>query len=177
MAAGWAQAVAGFRAALRFFGRHYLVIAGFGVLASAQRFLAVAGGESFAFAGGVGGEVFTALVRVAFLVWLVRVLFREVPSVPWRAMGPRLSRFVDDHVPMLLASAAMLVGLTIVFKVIPDAFAAGLPEEQRSTFLAWELAVKNVTVIPFVMVWLTTIAREALRLPEEASAPAETRSR
>ncbi|HLS73170.1 MAG TPA: hypothetical protein VK046_05315 [Actinomycetaceae bacterium] len=38
---------------------------------------------------------------------------------------------------------------------------AALPDA-RPTVEAWELAIKNVTVIPFVMVWLTVLARHAL---------------
>ncbi|ACQ79774.1 hypothetical protein Bcav_1518 [Beutenbergia cavernae DSM 12333] len=169
MTRGWSQASATFGVALRFFFRHYAAIAAFGALASAQRFLAVSGDERFAFAGGVGGEVFTAVVRLMFLAWLVRTLFRAERAMPWAQLGRRLSRFVAGNAPMLLASAAMLVGLTLVFKVVPELLAADLSPDAHATFLSWELAIKNVTVIPFVMVWVTTIAREALRASDHAT--------
>lgn len=166
MRTGIHEAVAVLVQALGFFGRHYAVVAAFGVLASAQRFLAVGGGgERFGtlgdLAAGVVGEVFTALVRVAFLVWLVAALFRGA-DVRWSQVGARLGRFVDGHVPMLLASGVLLLLLTVVFKVAPDAVGHGLDPDARPTFVAWELAIKNVTIIPFVMVWMTVLAHVAV---------------
>ncbi|MBL7524737.1 hypothetical protein I6A84_43530 [Frankia sp. CNm7] len=162
--------------ALGFFGRRYLVIAAFGALASAQRFLAVSEDERFAFAAGAGGEIFTAAVRLAFLGWLAHTLLGYTP-VPWSQAGARLSRFAEARWPMLVASGVILVALTVVFKGIPDAAIAGLAEENRARARSWELAVKNVTIIPFVMTWLTMIVRVALdagatlAAPEPTSAP------
>lgn len=147
--------------AARFFVRHYPVVLAFGAIASIQRFLAVGGDERFAFAGGAAGEVVTAAVRVLFLLWLVRRLFAG-ERVPWSEVGARLAGFVDRRRPVLWISVAMLVVLTVVAKVIPYAVGAALAEDARSTYLAWELAIKNITVIPFVMIWLTVFARHAL---------------
>ncbi|TDE90775.1 hypothetical protein EXU48_16785 [Occultella glacieicola] len=160
----WGEAVGVFGVAGVFFVRHYPVVFAFGAVASAQRFLAVGGDERFAWAGGVGGEVVTVAVRVLFLVWVVRRVFAD-SDAPWSEVGDRLSRFLEGRTGVLLASAALLVALTIVAKVIPDAVAAGLETSARATFLSWELAIKNVSVIPFVMVWLTVLARHALTIP------------
>lgn len=175
MRAGLVEAWAVVVRAGRFFGRHYAVIAAFGLLASVQRFLAVGGGEErFGRAGelaaGVGGEVFTAAVRLAFLAWLVVTLYRGV-DVPWSQVGARIGRFVEGHVPALLASGALLILLTLVAKVVPDAIARGLDAATRPTALAWELAIKNVTVIPFVMVWLTTLGLVAVGTTRSTRTP------
>ena len=161
MNVAFAEAWTTFGQALSFTVRHYPVVAGFGILASAQRFLAVGGGERFAWAGGVAGEVFTTVVRVLFVLWVVRALFRG-SDAGWSQVGPRFSRFVDAHTGMLLASAVLLVALTVVAKVIPAAVAGALPPDAHTTFVAWELAIKNVTVIPFTIVWMTTIAQVAI---------------
>ncbi|MCK9795294.1 hypothetical protein M1843_16200 [Isoptericola sp. 4D.3] len=161
MHAGAHEAWAVFAQALSFTARHYPVVLALGVLASAQRFLSVGGDDRFAWAGGLPGELFTAAVRLLFLAWVVRALFAG-SDLPWSQVGPRLTRFVDGHTAMLVASGALLVLLTVVAKVIPDAIAGAIDDGSRATFLAWELAIKNVTVIPFVMVWMTTVARVAL---------------
>ncbi|MBZ2195900.1 hypothetical protein [Occultella gossypii] len=167
----WSEAIGIFGTAGGFFVRHYPIVFAFGAVASVQRFLAVGGGERFAWAGGVGGEVVTAGVRVLFLVWVIRRAFADT-DVPWSEVGARLSRFVDGRTGVLLASAALLVALTIVAKVIPDAIGTGLDTSARATYQSWELAIKNVTVIPFTMVWLTMLARHALTVPVPTAVPA-----
>jgi len=147
--------------AFSFTARHYVVVLALGGLASLQRFLAVGGDERFAWAGGVPGEVFTGVVRVLFLVWVVRTMFAGA-GVSWSQAGPRLSAFAGSHAPMLVASGVALVLLTLVAKGIPDGIAATLDGDARATFQSWELAIKNVTVIPFTMIWMTAIARVAV---------------
>lgn len=147
--------------AFSFTARHYLVVLAFGALASLQRFLSVGGGDRFAWTGGVPGEIFTALARVLFLVWVVRALFAG-SGVSWSQVGPRLSAFASSHTAMVVASGVALVLLTAVAKGIPDGIAATLDEGPRATFQSWELAIKNVTVIPFTMIWMATIAQVAL---------------
>ena len=61
-----------------------------------------------------------------------------------------------------LAGAALLAGLTVVSKVIPDVAIAQLDEASRRRASAWELAVKNVTVIPFTTVWMVIGMRHAV---------------
>ncbi|WP_156252724.1 hypothetical protein [Pseudactinotalea terrae] len=166
----WVEAAGVLATATRFFVRHYPIVLVFGAVASLQRFLAVGGDDRFAFAGGLAGELVTAAVRVLFLVWLVRRMFAG-DDIGWSQVGHRLGRFGRTRTGAVLATAVMLVGLTIVAKVIPDAVAATLPESERATYLSWELAIKNVTVIPFTMVWLTALSRHAVR----RGAPVTTR--
>ncbi|MBF6214654.1 hypothetical protein IU433_25915 [Nocardia puris] len=148
-----------FTDAIRFSIRHYPVIFCCGALVSAQRFLAVGGGDRFAFAGGVAGELFTLAVRLAFLGWVIATVFR--PRVPWRTAADRLGEAFRDRTRLLLASAGILVALAAVFKALPWIVATSFVEpDGRDTFLAWELAVKNVTVIPFTMIWIALLVRE-----------------
>lgn len=145
------------RRAWRFFLRRYPIIFGFGLLAALQRFLSVAGGERFAFAGGVGGEIFTTAVRLGFVVWLVVELIRpredSVSTGGWRIAIRSLVHRPWLHLCWLVGVAL----LSLVFKVGLDVLGHALPTpELRQTFLAWELAIKNVTVIAFTMVWLVT---------------------
>ncbi|WP_163542531.1 hypothetical protein [Occultella kanbiaonis] len=167
----WGEAIRVFGASGGFFIRHYPIVFAFGAVASVQRFLAVGGDERHAWAGGVGGEVVTAAVRVLFLAWAIRRAFADT-DVPWSEVGARLGRFVDGRTGVLLASAALLVALTIVAKVIPDAIGASLDASAQATYQSWELAIKNVTVIPFTMVWLTMLARHAATVPATAAVTA-----
>lgn len=170
----WAEAASVLATSARFFGRHYPVVLAFGAVASLQRFLAVGGGERFAFAGGVPGELVTAAARVLFVVWVARRMFAGA-GVSWAQVGDRFGRFARSRTGVLLASASMLVALTLVAKVIPDAVVATLPEQSRSGWRSWELAVKNVTVIPFTMVWMTALVRHAALSPVPVSGSAGPR--
>jgi hypothetical protein len=157
MRAGWVESRTVLAYALSFFVRHYPVVFAFGALASAQRFLAVGGGEQWAWTGGVGGEVFTNGVRVLFLVWVVR---RMLPGIPAADVGRGLQRYLTDHASSMVVNGAVLVALTLVFKLGIDTWVASLAEPR--TALAWVLAVKNVTIIPFMMVWFPAILRAAV---------------
>lgn len=171
MRTGWNSARGILADALRFFFRHYTVVLAFGLLASAQRFLAVGGDERWAWTGGLGGELFTNAIRLLFAVWVVRTMFRPL-DVSWSDAGRRFGRYVSDHTPTLLWSGAVLVGLTLVFKVGVDAWIAGLAEPR--TALAWTLAIKNVSIIPFMIVWGTALAREAVTEPVAHTEPLAT---
>lgn len=165
----WSEAGSVLATAGRFFIRHYPVILALGAVASLQRFLAVGGDERFGFAGGVGGELVTAAARLLLVVWVARRMF-DGTEIAWSQVGPLLRRFVATRAGVLVASAALLVGLTVVAKVIPDAIGAALPETARASYMSWELAIKNVTVIPFTLVWLTGLTRHALLVAEPAPA-------
>lgn len=145
----------------RWFGRNYPVVASYGLLASVQRFMAVRGGRGSSWAGGAPGEVFTAATRVGLSVWCVTKVFRDCPVSP-REVPRRIWRHGRSHPQDVAAGAALLGAFTVVSKVIPDAVVAHLDEERRRRASAWELAVKNVTVIPFTVVWMVIGARHAV---------------
>jgi hypothetical protein len=140
--------------AWRFFARSYPAVFAFGALASVQRFLAVSGTADWA--GGVGGELFTAAARLAFVAWLARALLRDRP-IEWAEAGARWSAWASRHWATMLASAGLLLLFLIVLKAIPDALAGRVGGISESTWMPWELAIKNVTVIPFTMVWMTVL--------------------
>jgi hypothetical protein len=160
------EALRVFLRACSWFARWYVVVAAFGVLASVQRFVMVGGGERFDWARGAVGETFTAAVRVAFLGVCVWLQFRDV-DVPWSQASTRLGAFLRDHGTALLASGAILLVLTVAFKIVPDALIANLDGEARTRATAWALAIKNVTIIPFMMVWGVTLARHAIVTAEK----------
>ena len=149
----------------RFFARHYPVALAFGALASAQRFLSVSGTADWA--GGAGGEIFTAVARIAFVAWAAATLLR---GTAWQDAGARWAAWNTRNWPTVLATMGLLALFLVVFKVIPDALAGRVGGIDRETWLAWELAIKNITVIPFTMLWMTMLL--AVR-PLTSAAPAE----
>lgn len=169
----WAEAVEILGETWRFFARNYPVVFAFGALASVQRFLAVSGTAEGA--GGVGGEVFTAVARLAFITWVVRALLRDR-----RAGGPgagaRWSTWISRHAGTLLISTGFLLGFLLVFKVVPDSLAGRVGGIDEATWMSWELAIKNVTVIPFTMVWMTVLLAVRPLSPEAAPEPPSERT-
>ncbi|AMS05162.1 hypothetical protein DUY81_05290 [Acidipropionibacterium acidipropionici] len=145
----------------RWFAKNYPVIASFGALASVQRFVAVRGVRGGAWAAGVTGELLTAAARIGLSVWCARTVFADCP-VPLRDVPGRVWRHGRSHPGEVAAGAALLAGLTVVSKVIPDVAIAQLDEASRRRASAWELAVKNVTVIPFTTVWMVIGMRHAV---------------
>ncbi|MDO3703553.1 hypothetical protein Q3W71_17940 [Micromonospora sp. C28SCA-DRY-2] len=158
MTTGWIESRAVLLAALRFFVRHYPVVFAFGVLASAQRFLAVGGGADWAWTGGIAGELFTNGIRLLFLLWVARSMLR--PLRPTWSEVRHSTDYIAAHRAAMLWNGVLLVALTLVFKVGVDTWIAGLAEPK--TALAWTLAVKNVTIIPFMFVWAVAVVRAAL---------------
>lgn len=158
MTTGWVESRAVLVNALRFFVRHYPVVFAFGVLASTQRFLAVGGGEDWAWTGGIAGELFTNGARLLFLVWAARTMLRTLRPT-WSDVR-HSTDYLAGHRAAMLWNGVVLVALTLVFKVGVDTWIAGLAEPR--TALAWTLAVKNVTIIPFMAVWAVAIVRAAL---------------
>jgi len=150
----WAEATSILGEAWRFFVRHLPVVLALGVLASAQRFLSVGGLAPWA--GGAAGEIFTGTVRVVFVVWVVRRLART-HGIDWSRAGERWSAWFTRHGSAVLASLVYLAALLLVAKVVPDALAGRVGGVDRPTYLAAELAIKNVTVIPFTMIWMTLL--------------------
>ncbi|MFI2490320.1 hypothetical protein ACH47X_25645 [Promicromonospora kroppenstedtii] len=149
----------------RFFARHYPVVLAFGALASAQRFLSVSGTADWA--GGAGGEIFTAVARIAFIAWAAATLLR---GTAWQGAGARWSAWNTRNWPTVLASMGLLALFLVIFKVIPDALAGHVGDIERETWLAWELAIKNITVIPFTMLWMMALLAVH---PLASAAPAE----
>lgn len=157
--------------AARFFVRHYPIVFAFGALASVQRFVSVSRYD-VPLLTGFSGEVVTMAVRIAFAVWVVRAVLRDRPDPPTTSAGT---------LGIVLASTAYLVLMTLVFKVGLDLIGNRLvAEAHQATYTSWELAVKNVTVIPFVLAWLVILviglaSRPATDDDAASSAPAVSR--
>ncbi|WP_262848950.1 hypothetical protein [Mumia quercus] len=153
--------------AARFFVRHYPIVFAFGALASVQRFVSVSRYD-VPLLTGISGELITMAVRIAFAVWVVRAVLRDRPDPPTTSAGT---------LGIVLASTAYLVLMTLVFKVGLDLIGSRLvAEAHQTTYTSWELALKNVTVIPFVLVWMVILVVALVSRPatDHASPPTVT---
>lgn len=150
----WAEAVEILAEAWHFFTRHYLVVFAFGAAASVQRFLSVSGTADWA--AGPAGEAFTAVARIAFLAWIVHRLLRD-HATRWSDAGARWNAWFRQGWPTVLVSLGFLLVFLVAFKAIPDAMAGHVGGIDKATWMSWELAIKNVTVIPFTMLWMTIL--------------------
>ncbi|MFD2027689.1 hypothetical protein [Promicromonospora aerolata] len=170
----WSESVELLAETWRFFAQNYPVVLAFGALASIQRFLAVSGTAEWA--GGPGGEAFTAVARIAFIAWLAWALLRD-RRIEGSGAGARWSDWISRHRGTLLVSAGFLLVFLLVFKVVPDSMAGRVGGIDEATWMSWELAIKNVTVIPFTMVWMTVLlAARPLRREAAPEPPAERTS-
>ena len=161
MRTGMNEAWQVFRQSAGWFGRHSPAVAAFGLLASVQRFTAVCSGKQSSWASGAPGELFAAASRVGFLAWCIRRVFDGSPA-PARDVPRRLVRYGREHAGAVEAGGLLFGALIVVFKLVPDAVIARMDEDSRKRASAWELAIKNVTIIPFTIVWIVIGARHAI---------------
>lgn len=161
----WRQALDTLGEAIRFFGRNYPVVFGFGVLASIQRAGSVLFGDQLPAAANLAGEVFTLGVRAAFVAWLGwRLLAREPEGSSFPESARRIGRGLVASWRVQLWHAGYLLALTLIFNNLLEGVGPLLvPASAQDLFWAALLAIKNVTIIPFCMIWLIMILRRALR--------------
>jgi hypothetical protein len=157
------------RWALRFYGRHTLLVFGLSLVPTVQRFVVV--GYDVPTAAAVSSEVLVALVRLLLVVLVVRLMLAELGcrgGPAWRrltaAIGARRTEFWLQWV--------VLAAAFVVFDVLPTvAIALWVPESARDTVNATLVAVKNPTVIAMTVLWMAGVARMLIAGQGEARAP------
>jgi hypothetical protein len=111
----------------------------------------------------VAGELVTALARLALVAVVVRIAILSEPAPPggrWRSA--RI--FLRDRWPSLVVQWVLLMAVSAVTVVIPNVVLAPLvPSGGQPYYWAGLLAVKNVTIIPFTMIWMVGAVRQMVR--------------
>jgi hypothetical protein len=157
-------AVAVPRWALAFHARHLLLLTTLSAVPVVQRFVTQVWGDRIPGTVSLASEVLTWTARLALVVIVVRLAITADPAVP--GTGTRwhnAKAFVRSHWPSLLLQYGLLMLATAVFKVVPDLALAGLaPDDEVHIYRGWLLAVKNLTVIPFTVIWLVGAVRQAI---------------
>lgn len=138
------------RWALRFYRDHFWLVFGLSMVPTVQRFWVIEFGPPTPVA--VASEIVVALVRVALVVAVVRLM-----ATP--GMWHRLKAGITARRTAFLLQWLILALAFVVFDVIPMLLiGAFVPEDSRSVVNATLVAVKNPTVIAFTVLWLSGIA-------------------
>lgn len=75
----------------------------------------------------------------------------------------RMTAFARTRWSVLLVHLALLAGAVAVFDIVPERIAVRwVPEEKTSAHMAALLAVKNLTVIAFTLIWMVGIVRQMI---------------
>ncbi len=141
----------------RFYLRHWAVVVGLSLVASAQRLVVVEWGDLLPGGVALASEVVVMAARVLLVVVIWRLATRgERPA--WSAARS----FATRHWPSLVWQGVLLAVAFLVFDVGTEQVVGGLlPESARQTYLAVLLFVKNPTVIAFTLVWWVGLVRQA----------------
>lgn len=154
------------RWALACYIRHFALVAGISLIPAAERFAVALWGAAFSAPAHIALEVLAEGARVVLVVLVVRlaiVLDADVRRWNHLGAGRRIKAFLNRRWPSLLVQAALLLGLTAVFNVIPEQIVPlWLPDSAEDVYWAVLLAVKNLTVIAFTMIWVVAAVRQAL---------------
>ncbi|MFI5804737.1 hypothetical protein [Streptomyces sp. NPDC051561] len=119
-------------------------------------------------------EALTLASRVLLVAYLVQVALRKDPEVGRGGRGGAPKRYPTTgrtFLPYLAGQGVLLLAAMFVFDFVPErllAPAEGEPGHQLH--FACLLALKNITVIPFTLIWMTGLVRRQLLLPEREPA-------
>ena len=150
------------RWALGCFRRHLLMVVALSAVPAAERFT----GQMSARDPVLGAtlELTTLASRVALVALLLRFAIARDPAIgPIGAaeVGRRLRAFSAQHPQSLVLQVVLIALLFVVADVVPERL---IPTLTPVGPLYWAalLAAKNLTVIPFTMIWLVGAVRQAL---------------
>jgi hypothetical protein len=147
------------RWALAFHHRHLVLVTALSLVPAGERVISQLWADHLPGSARVGSEVVTEAARLALLIAVWRLATRDDPP---RAAGPRWRA--------LLTQAGLMLVALVVFRFIPEAVRAyAVPEHAQHTYEAVLLGVKNLTVIPFTIIWLVGAVRQAFAVPAAPS--------
>jgi Ca2+/H+ antiporter len=142
------------RWALRFYLRRFPLVFGLSLIPAAQRY------ASQTWPMPQAMDLALELVTLAARVLLVVIAFRiAVPRIEFAELLRRARSFADRHWPSLVCQGGLLLLLTFLFKVAPENLVP-LWTDVGPGYTAVLLAVKNVTVIAFTMLWVVGVLRQ-----------------
>jgi hypothetical protein len=161
------------RWALGFVWRHPVMVFGLSLVPALERFTGQLTERDPAL--GIAFEVTTLAVRLLLVALVVRIAIIQEPLIgrlQGTAAGGRLQQFAQRHGRAIALQSTLLVGLFVLADLVPEQLVPALTPV-GPLYWATLLAVKNLTVIPFTMIWLIGAVRQALLAPDpEAASPA-----
>ena len=150
------------RWALGFFRRHPLMVVALSAVPALERFTGQTSARDHVL--GATLELTTLAARVALVALVVRFAIAREPGIgPLDAaeIGRRLRAFSAQHPRSLMLQGALMAMLFVLADVVPERLVPALTPV-GPLYWAVLLATKNLTVIPFTMIWLVGAVRQAL---------------
>jgi hypothetical protein len=151
------------RWALAFHARHLLVISALMVVPSVQRFVIM----SWELPGPVAtlSEIVVMAARIALVVYVVG----KVGPAPHAWASTKA--FLRERWPSLLITLALLAVAFAFFDLTLERLVPlALPEAAHDAYRSVLFAVKNLTVIPFTVIWMVSIVRTCVQYDCAAAA-------
>ncbi len=153
------------RWAISFHGRHLLIISALMLVPSIQRFVIMS--RDLPGPVATASEVLVMAARIALLVYVIRAI-GPAPHA-WASA----KAFLRDRWPSLLITLGLLAVAFAFFdlaleRVVPLV----VPDDAEDTYRSVLFAVKNLTVIPFTMIWMVSVVRQAVQYDLAVSAGA-----
>ncbi|MCX5206423.1 hypothetical protein OG897_34070 [Streptomyces sp. NBC_00237] len=151
------------RWAFAFHRLHALPLTALGLVAATERFFS----RLYDDLPRLPLEALTLTSRVVLVGYVIHLAIRKDPEVAFgrgEAVVPkRHPTTTADFLPYLLGQGVLLGAATLLFNHLPEnVLVAYVPEADRPLYFACLLAAKNLTVIPFTLIWMTGIARRQL---------------
>lgn len=160
--------------AARFFLRHAGWILLISLVPATQRAVSQLWGahlQGIAFAG----ELVTAAARILLFIivfYLAIAAEEALQGADGKEAARRAGRFARRHWRSLLVQAGLLILAVILFDRIPEAVVAPrIPEAAQARYWAALLALKNLSIIPFTLIWQIGILRQMVLFQEDSPTP------
>lgn len=142
------------RWAVRFYRQHFPLVFGLSLIPAAQRYVSQT--WSMPLAPAIALEVITMAARVTLLAVALRL---ALPRLALAELPRRARSFADRHRPSLIHQGLLVLLLALLFKVVPEDLVP-LWTDVGPEYWAVLLAVKNMTVIAFMMLWVVGAVRQ-----------------
>lgn len=156
------------RWALAFHRRHLVMVTTICVIPATERFTGQLWARPAALA--VAFEIVTLVARIALIVLIMRAALADDPRIAnlhLKEVARRLFGYIRGHWTHLLGEVALIAVLAVVADVFPEQIVPTLVDV-GPLYWAILLGTKNLTVIPFTMIWLVAWLRHALLVTAES---------
>jgi hypothetical protein len=160
------------RWALSFHRRHLVLVTALSLVPGGER-VAVQVWDLSGVAA-VAAELVTEVARLVLIVVVARMAILAEPAPPggrWHSVRV----FLGERRPSLFVQWGLLMAISAVTVLIPNlVLSRWIPDGAERWYWAGLLAVKNVTIIPFTMIWMVGAVRQAMRHTGAGRRPLET---
>lgn len=154
------------RWAIGFYRAHLLLVVAISLVPAAHRFVLVLWGWNLPFPVNVVVAILTPAARlllIGVIIWLALVRDDTLSQLSSEDRQRRMTAFISTRWPSLIVQVCLIVGSLIIFNYIPEQILSRwIPDTIEPIYFATLLAVKNLTVIAIMMIWMVGIGRQMM---------------